>query len=50
MPVVQQPEVYLANAQDLLDENGKIHNEDTKAFLQSFIDTFVKLIEGHTHG
>ena len=49
-PVVQQPEVYLANAQDLLDENGKIHNEDTKAFLQSFIDTFVKLIEGHTHG
>lgn len=45
MPVVQQPEVYLANSQDLIDENGKIHNEDTVQFLQGFIDTFVDLIK-----
>ncbi|WP_087971876.1 NADPH-dependent FMN reductase [Oceanobacillus rekensis] len=45
MPVVQQPEVYLANSQDLLDANGKINNEGTVQFLQSFVDTFVELIK-----
>ncbi|WP_452466921.1 NADPH-dependent FMN reductase [Oceanobacillus kapialis] len=44
MPVVQQPEVYLANVATLLDEDGKINNDDTIQFLQSFVDTFVKLI------
>ncbi|WP_404457778.1 NADPH-dependent FMN reductase [Oceanobacillus kapialis] len=44
MPVVQQPEVYLANVATLLDEDGKINKEDTIQFLQSFVDTFVKLI------
>lgn len=47
MPVVQQPEVYLANSPDLLDENGKINNEGTIEFLQSFIDTFIGLIQKH---
>ena len=45
MPVVQQPEVYLANSQDLLDENGKIKSQDTIQFLQSFVDAFVDLIQ-----
>lgn len=45
MPVVQQPEVYLANSQDLLDENGKINKQDTIQFLQSFVDAFVDLIQ-----
>ena len=45
MPVVQQPEAYLANSQDLLDENGKINNEGTVQFLQSFVDAFVELIK-----
>ena len=44
MPVVQQPEAYLANVATLLDENGKINNEDTVQFLQSFVDAFVNLI------
>lgn len=48
MPVVQQPEVYLANSPDLLDENGKIKSEDTVQFLQTFIDAFVELIKKHT--
>lgn len=47
MPVVQQPEVYLANSQDLVDENGKINNEDTIQFLQGFVDVFVDLIKKH---
>ena len=44
MPVVQQPEVYLANSQDLIDENGKFKSEDTVQFLQGFVDSFVGLI------
>lgn len=47
MPVVQQPEVYLANVHELIDANGNITNEDTKQFLQSFVDTFVQLIKTH---
>jgi chromate reductase len=45
MPVVQQPEVYIGNSPDLLDENGKINNEDTVQYLQNAVDTFVNLIE-----
>src|SRR5699024_8391771 len=36
MPILQQPEVYLAHSAELLDENGKIKNKDTIEFLQSF--------------
>lgn len=45
MPVLQQPEAYIANSADLLDENGKINNEGTIQFLQSFVDAFVELIK-----
>lgn len=45
MPVVQQPEVYIANVHELLDENGKINNEDTIGFLQSVVDAFVALVQ-----
>ncbi|MDN4494491.1 NADPH-dependent FMN reductase [Ureibacillus aquaedulcis] len=43
MPTVQQPEVYLANSHQLFDENDKM-NESTTEFLQSFVNTFVDLI------
>lgn len=49
MPIVQQPEVYLANVATLLDEDGKIKEDSTVQFLQSFVDKFVKLIKKHTH-
>lgn len=45
MPILQQPEVYLADSFNLLDENGKIKNQDTANFLQSFVDAFVELIK-----
>src|SRR5699024_10593624 len=45
MPVVQHPEVYLSHAADLLDERGKITNENTIEFLNHFIDAFVSLID-----
>lgn len=45
MPVVQHPEVYLSNSAELLGDEGIISNEGTIAFLQSFVDAFVPLIE-----
>ncbi|GAB5053037.1 NADPH-dependent FMN reductase [Pediococcus ethanolidurans] len=44
MPVVQQPEVYLGNVTNILDDNLKITNKGTIGFLQSAMDTFVDLI------
>lgn len=45
MPVVQHPEVYISGSAKLLDENGKINNEGTVQFLQSYIDALVELIK-----
>lgn len=47
VPVVQQPEVYIANVMELLGEDGKITNEDTIGFLQSVVDTYVDFIKRH---
>lgn len=47
MPVVQQPEVYIANVHELLGEDGKITNQDTTNFLQSAVDALVALIKKH---
>ena len=45
MQVVQQPEAYIGNAAALLDENGKVKDQGTVQFLQSFVDAFVNLIK-----
>ncbi len=44
MPVVQQPEAYIGNVSNLMDETGTIKDEGTVKFLQSFVDVFVDLI------
>lgn len=43
--VLQQPEAYIGNSLELLDENGKINNENAVQFLQSVVDAFVELIK-----
>lgn len=45
MPTLNQPEVYLANSPALFDDHGRINNESTLKFLQSFVSAFVALIE-----
>ena len=45
VPTMQQPEVYLSNAAKLFDADGKLTNEGTKEFLESFIDAFAHWIE-----
>lgn len=47
MPILQQPEAYIGGVADLLDENGKIKNDGTVKFFQTFVDAFVDLIEKH---
>ncbi|MBU8915136.1 NAD(P)H-dependent oxidoreductase [Bacillus sp. FJAT-29953] len=47
MPTLQQPEAYIGNVADLLDESGKIKDEGTVKFLQSFVDAFVDMIKRH---
>ncbi|RUV02485.1 DUF4440 domain-containing protein [Mesorhizobium sp. M1A.F.Ca.IN.020.06.1.1] len=38
MPVMQQPEAYIGNVAELLDDSGAIKNSDTAAFLKGFIE------------
>jgi chromate reductase len=47
MPTLQQPEAYIGNVGDLLDDNGKINDDGTIKFLQSFVDAFVDMIKRH---
>src|SRR5699024_246717 len=45
MPVMQQPEAYIAHSAELFNENGDIENEGTVEFLQKIVNAFVKLID-----
>ena len=45
MPTMQQPEAYIGNVADLLDEHGKLKKDDTKTFLKSFTDAFAAWID-----
>jgi chromate reductase len=40
-----QPEAYIGSYHTLIDENGSLSNADTKAFIDSFISSFVAWIE-----
>jgi len=43
MPTLQQPEAYIGNVTNMLDENGKV-SENSVGFLQSIIDAYVELL------
>lgn len=45
MPVLAQPEVYLANSHEFFGEDGRLNNDDSRAFLQSVADAFVAHVE-----
>jgi Predicted flavoprotein len=45
VPVLQQPEAYIGNVTQLLDESGKLVKEDTRKFLAKFMETFAAWIE-----
>lgn len=41
MPAMQQPEVYIAHANELFDEQENIKEGSTKAFLQKAVDAYI---------
>jgi len=45
MPILQQPELYLANVGAVVDEGGKLTNEGTRELLRKFIEAFAAWIE-----
>lgn len=40
MQPFQSPEAYIGNAGDLFNANGELQKEDTRKFMQKFIDAF----------
>jgi len=45
MPALQQPEMYIGGAPKLLDQEGRLTNDDTRAQLKKFVDAFAAWIE-----
>ena len=45
MPTLQQPEMYLGSVTEWFDEQGKVKNADTRAFLGKFAAKFVDWIK-----
>jgi chromate reductase len=45
MPALQQPEVYLGNAAQLINAQGALRDESTRAFLREFLEAFARWAE-----
>ncbi|MBN6148796.1 NAD(P)H-dependent oxidoreductase [Xanthomonas sp. AmX2] len=45
MPVLGQPEVFLQFKQGMIDADGTIASDDTRKFLQGFVDKFIAWID-----
>jgi chromate reductase len=50
VPTMHHPEAYIGGAATLFDADGKLINDGTRAFLQTFIDAFAAWVEIHTKG
>lgn len=44
MPTLQQPEAYIGNIVNLLNEDGTFKSNDTKQFVQQIIDAYVSFV------
>ncbi len=49
VPTLQQPESYIGQAGDLFGKEGEITNEDTKKFLQKFINAYADWVATILH-
>jgi len=47
MPTLGQPEMFIQNKPGLFGANGEIGNEDTKQFLQKFVERFADWVKHH---
>lgn len=49
IPVLQQPESYIGGAGSLFDIQGELTNEDTKKYIQQFMNAYAHWVELNTH-
>ena len=49
VPAMAQPEAYIGGADKLFDANGKLVNDGTRKFLQSFMQAFGAWITANSH-
>ncbi|HMM88041.1 MAG TPA: NAD(P)H-dependent oxidoreductase [Bradyrhizobium sp.] len=49
VPAMAQPEAYIGGADKLFDANGKLVNDGTRKFLESFMQAYAKWIDAN-HG
>jgi chromate reductase len=47
VPTLGQPEVFMQVKDGLLDDDGNIGNDDTRKFLQDFVDRYVAWVKQH---
>lgn len=47
MPMLGQPELYVQWKDGMIAEDGTVTNEDTKKFLQGFVDKFADWVQSH---
>ena len=45
VPMMPQPEAYIGGASKLFDEQGQLSNEDTRKFVEKFVQAFAEWIE-----
>ncbi|MDE1180268.1 NADPH-dependent FMN reductase [Paraburkholderia sp.] len=48
VPTLGQPEMFIKHNPDAIDASGKIINDDTRKFLQGFVDKYVAWVKMHT--
>lgn len=48
MPMLGQPELYFQWKDGLIADDGSVTNEDTKKFLQGFVDKFADWVQAHS--
>lgn len=46
-PTLGQPEVFMQMKDGLIDDDGSIGNDDTRKFLQDFVDRYVAWVKKH---
>jgi chromate reductase len=47
MPTLGQPEMFLQNKPGLFTEGGEVGNDQTKQFLQKFVERFAQFVREH---
>lgn len=48
MPTLNQPEAFIQNKQGLFDDKGHIGNDDSRKFLQGWMDKYVAWVKKHS--